>query len=115
LIESAIKFTETGGQVMIKAEKNVIPATEFENENHVLITVSDTGIGIPEERLSGLFDLTEQSRNRNGTDNEKGSGLGLIISKDFVERHGGKIWAESEVGKGTEMKISLPIGQKEEE
>lgn len=111
LVMNAIKFTEPGGRVHIKAEKSSSP-TDSENDN-VLVTVSDTGLGMPQEHLSGLFDLAKHSRTRSGTENEKGSGLGLVICKDFVERHGGKIWAESESGKGTEMKISLPIGLKE--
>ena len=109
LVMNAIKFTNQGGRVEIKAEKVVNEKDPKENEE-VLITVSDTGVGIPQEHLPGLFDLSQNTRKRAGTDNEKGSGLGLVICRDFIERHGGKIWAESEIGKGTDIKITMPRG-----
>ncbi len=91
LISNAIKFTKEGGEVKISTEKRT---------NEILIFVSDNGIGISPERLEKLFRIDE-SDSTSGTNNEKGTGLGLILCKEFVENHGGKIWAESEEGKGS--------------
>lgn len=98
LLSNAIKFTEAGGTVEISATHD---------ENTVSVTVSDTGIGIPEEKLPDLFRIDAKSQ-REGTAGEKGTGLGLILCKEFIEKHGGKIWAESNVGKGTTFTFTLP-------
>lgn len=81
LISNAIKFTKQGGEVKISAEKK---------SDEILISVSDNGIGIEAKRLDKLFRIDE-SNSTYGTDNEKGTGLGLILCKEFVENHGGKI------------------------
>jgi signal transduction histidine kinase len=99
LVTNAIKFTKSGGSININAEKN--------SEN-VLISVSDNGIGISPEYLTKLFDISEVISTK-GTANEIGTGLGLLLCKEFVEKHGGKIWVESVVGKGSEFKFTLPI------
>jgi signal transduction histidine kinase len=99
LISNAIKFTNKNGIINLNAERN---------DNNVMITVSDNGIGIKKEDLIKLFDLT-QKISSNGTDNEKGTGLGLIICKELVEKHGGRIWVESEMGKGTTIKFTIPV------
>lgn len=99
LISNAIKFTNNGGNINIYAEQN---------SSGVIITVSDNGIGISPEILSNLFDITQMNSSR-GTANEKGTGLGILLCKEFVEKHGGKIWVESLLGKGSEFKFTLPF------
>lgn len=101
LISNAIKFTNNGGNINIYAKQN----TSF-----ITISVSDNGIGMDHEVLSKLFNITEMYSTI-GTANEKGTGLGLLICKEFVEKHGGKIWVESELGKGSEFKFTLPLNR----
>jgi PAS domain S-box-containing protein len=98
LISNAIKFTRPAGHIYIN----------IHNENQLIeIIVSDDGVGMEQSLIDSLFRLEKSSGNI-GTEQEKGSGLGLIICKDFVERHGGKIWAESEQGKGSKFHFTLP-------
>jgi signal transduction histidine kinase len=99
LVSNAIKFTNNGGAININAE---------ENSGNVTISVSDNGIGIKPHDLTKLFDIS-QVRTTTGTSEETGTGLGLLLCKEFVEKHGGKIWVESEVGKGSDFKFTLPI------
>ena len=99
LVSNAIKYTNSGGVISINAEKD--------SEN-VTISVSDNGIGIAHDELRKLFDISEVITTK-GTAEETGTGLGLLLCKEFVEKHGGKIWVESEVGKGSEFKFTLPI------
>ncbi|MDA3954788.1 MAG: PAS domain-containing sensor histidine kinase [Bacteroidales bacterium] len=99
LVSNAIKFTNNGGAINITAEQT---------QSDVIISVSDNGIGIPPENLAKLFDISEVLTTE-GTANEKGTGLGLLLYKEFVEKHQGKIWVESEVGKGSDFKFTLPI------
>lgn len=99
LISNAIKFTRPFGRIDIK--------TNF-NDLNVLISVTDNGVGIDRESQNKLFDIS-QIHTKTGTANEMGTGLGLVLCKDFVEKHGGKIWVESEIGKGSEFKFSLPL------
>jgi signal transduction histidine kinase/ActR/RegA family two-component response regulator len=101
LLFNAIKFTPKDGSVSIAA--NPISGTFVE------ISISDTGIGMNKELLDRLFTLG-QDIYRKGTDEEPSSGLGLIICKDFVEKHGGKIWVESEEGKGSKFYFTIPQG-----
>jgi signal transduction histidine kinase len=101
LISNAIKFTNDSGQIDIYAERN---------QTDVTITISDNGIGIKPENISKLFNIS-QIHSTTGTAKETGSGLGLVICKEFVERHGGKIWVESEYGKGSNFKFTLPISR----
>jgi len=102
LIVNAIKFTRPGGKINLFA---------LTRENMAEITVSDNGIGMNPEIAQGLF-KSNIHESTTGTANEKGSGLGLQICMEFVERHGGKIWAESEPGLGTEIKFLIPQSQK---
>jgi signal transduction histidine kinase len=99
LISNAIKFTHKNGKVEVKA---------VQDNRHVEISVSDSGIGITGETKAKLFridgDLTTK-----GTEDEKGTGLGLFLCNEFVEKHGGKIWVESESGKGSTFKFILPL------
>lgn len=99
LISNAIKFTHPKGKISISVE---------EMEDELLVSVSDNGIGISKEDSKKLFKIDE-SYSTPGTKNEKGTGLGLILCKEFVEKHSGKIWVESEVGKGSTFKFSLPL------
>ena len=101
LISNAIKFTQFGGNIRVYA---------ILKQDRVEITVSDSGVGINEEVRNKLFSL-ETNETTIGTANEKGSGLGLILCKEFVEKHGGKIWVESEEGKGSDFKFTLPLNQ----
>ena len=76
--------------------------------DEVIVSVKDSGIGIPMEKIEQLFKIDARNSNP-GTENEQGTGLGLKLSKEFVEKHGGKIWIESEVSKGSDFKFTLPI------
>jgi len=98
LVNNAIKFTSLGGTIRINA--SIMP-------EHVEITITDTGIGMSKEVIKKLFRIDE-SFSTKGTNNEKGSGLGLIICKEFVEIHGGKIWVESKEGKGSIFHFTIP-------
>lgn len=99
LVSNAIKFTERGGTVEIFAE---------DRGDVIEISVVDTGVGISEERIEHLFDIGEKYISTPGTEQEKGTGLGLILCKEFVEKNGGKIWAENNVGKGSTFRFTLP-------
>jgi signal transduction histidine kinase len=92
LLMNAIKFSEQKGQVEVKCQER--------NEDFYEISVKDYGIGISKEAQKFLFDKTTGYSTR-GTQNEKGTGLGLILCKEFVEKNGGTIWFESEEGKGS--------------
>ena len=97
LLGNAIKFCRSNDCITLSAQKN---------GKATLIKVSDTGIGISPNNLSKLFGSSTITTK--GTANEKGSGLGLTLCKDFVEKNHGKIWAESEVGKGSTFYFTLP-------
>jgi|WetSurMetagenome_2_1015567.scaffolds.fasta_scaffold01958_7 signal transduction histidine kinase len=99
LVSNAIKFTNNGGTININTE---------ENSGLVIISVSDNGIGIKPEKLSNLFDISKRQTTK-GTEEESGTGLGLILCKEFVEINGGKIWVDSEYGKGSDFKFSLSV------
>ncbi|MEI8112989.1 MAG: PAS domain S-box protein [Bacteroidia bacterium] len=99
LISNAIKFTMPGGRITISMEQ--MP-------NEIIFIVQDTGIGMSKSHMEKMFRIDESSSTP-GTQREKGTGLGLILCKDFIEKHGGKIWVESEVGKGSVFKFSLPV------
>ena len=100
LISNAIKFTPMGGEI----EVGISPT---ESNRFITIYVKDSGIGIPPKIIDKLFTLGENT-SRPGTDGESSSGLGLILAKEFAEKHGGRIWAESEVGKGSTFYFTLP-------
>jgi PAS domain S-box-containing protein len=99
LISNAVKFTNPDGIISIYA----MPVYD-----HIEITVSDNGIGISKEAIGKLFEI-ETNTPTSGTFDEPGSGLGLIICREFVEKHGGKIWVESKKGKGSEFKFTFPV------
>jgi signal transduction histidine kinase len=103
LISNAVKFTNNGGIINIDAE---------ENNEGVIITVSDNGIGIKPDKLAKLFDIS-QRQTTTGTADETGTGLGLILCKEFVQKNAGKLWVESEYGKGSIFKFTLPASNKQ--
>lgn len=101
LLENAIRHTPVGGEVSLKAERS---------GDQVCISVRDTGEGVPAEAIPHVFERffrAEQSRSRAGYD-AGGTGLGLAIAKGLVEAHNGRIWLESEVGKGAVFSFVLP-------
>jgi len=98
LISNAIKFTKAGGT--IKLEAIVV-------ENVIRISVLDTGVGISEKDLQNIFKI-ESSFSTKGTLQEKGTGLGLILCKEFVGKQNGEIWVESELGIGSTFSFTLP-------
>lgn len=97
LILNAMKFSEVGGVISVGATQK---------DNFIEVAVSDNGVGITPDVQKILFEKTTGYSTR-GTANEKGTGLGLILCKEFVERNGGKIWLESEVGKGSTFYFTL--------
>jgi hypothetical protein len=99
LLSNAIKFSFKGGIIEISAQKT--------DNDMMRIVVTDYGIGMPPEMVSKMFKLTENI-NRKGTEGEPSTGLGLILCKEFVEKQGGKIWAESSEGEGSSFIFTLP-------
>jgi two-component system, sensor histidine kinase and response regulator len=101
LISNAIKFTHKNGSVVITSKIK-------QESNYIEISVKDSGVGIPKDKIDDLFRI-DKDVSAKGTENESGTGLGLILCKEFVEKHGGEIWVESEVGKGSSFHLTLPI------
>ena len=99
LVSNALKFTNKGGNININVE---------ENPESAIVTVSDNGIGIKPEDLTKLFDISKVL-STSGTEEETGTGLGLLLCKEFVEKHNGKIWVESISGVGSDFKFTLPL------
>ncbi len=99
LISNAIKFTPLNGQINIHTRV-------FEQQLEISIT--DSGVGIKDEILPLLFQIDAYIKTK-GTENESGTGLGLILCKEFVEKHGGQIWVESMEGKGSTFSFSIPL------
>lgn len=99
ITSNAIKFTKPGGKVSINASRQ---------EDMVCIEIQDNGIGITDANLKKLF-VDEGQLTTRGTNDEKGSGLGLLLVKDFVQRHNGTIDVTSKEGKGTTFKLSFPV------
>lgn len=99
ILTNAIKFTNHNGKVNISVKKKY---NEYE------IEIRDTGVGISAKNLKRLFRIDSKFQTY-GTDAEKGTGLGLIICKEFIEKHGGKIWGESELGKGSSFIFTLQM------
>ena len=98
LISNAIKFTQVGGKIVFSS---------VENEDSITISVADNGIGMKQEDIDKLFKI-EHHHTTIGTLNEKGTGLGLILCKEFVEKHDGRIEVMSKPGKGTVFSVTLP-------
>ena len=102
LISNALKFTPINGTIILELE-------QYKNENKFInqINIIDNGVGIDKENHDKLFNISKNFTTK-GTEKESGTGLGLILCKEFVEKHGGKIWVDSEVGKGSTFSFSLP-------
>jgi len=101
LIVNAIKFSHDGGIIRVSIARN---------KNQVLISIADSGIGIPETEKDSIFEMFTPAK-KFGTNGEQPFGLGLSISKKIVEMHKGKIWFESKVGEGTTFYIELPVSK----
>ena len=101
LTSNAIKFTNLNGEININA---------IQNQDFCEITISDNGVGMNQEMCNRLFKL-DTNITTIGTANEKGSGLGLILCKEFVEKLDGNIWVESKEGKGSDFKFTLPLSK----
>jgi PAS domain S-box-containing protein len=102
LISNAIKFTRENGQIVVKIDQTSL---------QTLFVVADNGIGMDEQTISQLFNINKSITNL-GTSGEKGTGLGLLLCKEMVEKHNGKIWVESEPGKGSKFMFTLPKEKK---
>lgn len=98
LISNAIKFTQPGGKISISF---------VEQRGEIIFSIQDTGVGISNVSIEKLF-LIDQGFSTSGTNNEIGTGLGLILCKEFVVKHGGKIWVESQQGVGSIFYFSIP-------
>lgn len=99
LISNAIKFTHPNGEIKIRIDRD---------QAFTMVTVTDNGVGIAREQIDKLWDIT-QTHTTEGTASEKGTGLGLLLCKEFVEKHGGWIWVDSEPGKGSSFRFALPL------
>ncbi|MBN1197737.1 MAG: ATP-binding protein, partial [Bacteroidales bacterium] len=98
LLSNAIKFTPESGRITIDG---------IREKSSIAITVSDTGVGIPAQHLNQLFSMEEQYT-MPGTNNEKGTGLGLILCREYMEQLGGTITVTSTVGKGSAFTVTFP-------
>ncbi len=97
-VSNSIKFTNPGGKIVVKG---------IINGDNAEVSVTDSGIGLSPENQKNLFRIDEQFR-RDGTANEKGTGLGLILCKEFIEKNNGVLWVESEEGKGSRFSFTVP-------
>jgi len=105
LVSNAIKFTNSEGEIIISVVKGQYELT---------VSVADNGVGIPKTSIDKLFRIDE-NYSTSGTQDEKGTGLGLILCKELIEKHDGKIWGESEQGKGSTFYFTLPYIAEPEE
>jgi len=105
LVSNAIKFSEDGGTIMVRAR---VEGPEL------VVSVQDQGIGIAPEALPHLFERFCQV-NGTGTRQRGGTGLGLYISRQIVEAHGGRIWVESRVGRGSTFSFAIPVAASDNE
>jgi signal transduction histidine kinase len=99
LLTNAVKFTPEGGQITVEASLG---------DSAVIISVTDTGIGIAKEDQEAIFEEFRQASG-NYAQKREGTGLGLTLTRKFVELHGGKIWVESELGRGSTFTFTLPM------
>lgn len=101
LVENALKYTSQGGEVTIHLQTS---------PSELTFAVQDSGIGIPEKDLPRLFEKFYRGTNREAL-SQRGTGLGLAIVKSIAERHGGNVWVESELGKGSTFYLQIPLEQ----
>lgn len=99
LFSNAVKFSNPGGEIQV---------SYIEKDKYIVLSVKDTGVGITPERLNEILDLNNNNSSTRGTNNEKGSGLGLRLCKEFIEKTGGTLHVESETGKGSTFFVSIP-------
>ncbi len=102
LVSNALKFTKKGGKIKVAAIERIDMENMF--SEYIEVSVSDTGLGIREENISSIFSI---DKNKSNSYKESATGLGLLLCKDFVERHNGKIWVESEYGKGSTFYFTI--------
>lgn len=100
LISNAIKFTPEGGKITLNA---------YQHQGEIIVSVADTGVGMKPDIIQKLFRIDTKHTTK-GTANEKGTGLGLILCKEFIEKNGGRIWVESELGKGSTFYFTVKPG-----
>jgi two-component system sensor histidine kinase/response regulator len=98
LINNAIKYTSKNGIITVSA---------IEKDKEIEIEVKDNGIGMPQSLVDNLFNIDVKKYSKKGTDGETGTGFGLILCKEFIDKHNGKIFAESELGKGSKFKFTI--------
>ena len=102
LISNAVKFTDSGSVI----------CDVFKKSNELVVSITDTGIGIAPEDYAAVFEQFKQVGTDTLTDKPKGTGLGLPICKEIIEHHGGRIWLESKIGKGSTFSFALPLSEK---
>jgi signal transduction histidine kinase len=110
LVSNAYKYTPEGGQIEICARSCSEDAKAVEQDGVVLCSVADTGVGIAPEDQERLFTKYFRADDP-AVRNVKGTGLGLVITKSLVEMHGGEIWVESEVNKGSTFAFTVPVAR----
>ncbi|MFW6173434.1 MAG: HAMP domain-containing sensor histidine kinase [Elusimicrobiota bacterium] len=106
IIGNAIKFTPNGGKITVKTGKQLNGFLE--------VSVKDTGQGMSDQELNEIFNQFVQAENSRKIGGPKGTGLGLAIAKGIIDSHGGRIWVESELDKGTTFFLTLPVAEKDE-
>jgi signal transduction histidine kinase len=98
LVSNAVKYTSEGGDIEVKTHVN---------DSVVELSVLDTGVGMSEKMMNNIFNF-DKNKSTPGTASENGTGLGLVLCKEFITLNGGKIWAESTLGKGSKFSVSIP-------
>lgn len=98
LISNAMKFSHPGGQIVLSSEKK---------DGMVQVVVSDSGIGISKEQIEKIFEL-DNLKSGVGTAGEKGTGIGMTLCREMIEKNGGNIWVDSVIGEGTQVYFNLP-------
>jgi signal transduction histidine kinase len=101
LLSNALKFTPPGGRIDVSAAQQ---------DGFVAVAVADTGSGIAADELELIFEEFQQARG-DGAKRQEGTGLGLPLSRKFIELHGGRLWAESVEGSGSTFRFTLPVRQ----
>jgi signal transduction histidine kinase len=101
LLTNASKFTPDNGEILL---------TSLRDNRKVVVCISDNGVGISNENQKKLFRLDEKISTP-GTSNEKGTGLGLLLCKEFIGKNNGEIWVESQINQGTRFYFSLPVAK----
>ena len=99
LLSNALKFTNKGGKIIISINES--------SQKMVVVNISDEGVGIPPKQIEKIF-MVAENHSTPGTQNETGTGLGLILCKEFIEKNKGEIWVESTLGKGSTFSFSIP-------